>query len=124
MALRAAYERSRTATGHTLVGRVVAPDGVPGAVEAFARIAEGQPWEDAGLPGEPDLTALDIRSYFEEAASALVDHIPAARAAESWFFRHTDAGRVLQAAQKAMQASGAPQSTWHHVVPLTQRRKP
>lgn len=124
MALRPAYERHRAAAGQTLVGRVIAPEGIPGAVAAFVRITEGQPWEDAGLPGAPDLTALDIRSYFEEAALALVDHLPAARAAESWFFRHTEAGRVLRSAQQAMRASGAPRPAWHHLVPLTQRSDP
>lgn len=40
-ALRSAYDRAVSETGRTLVGRVTDADGIPAAVEAFVRIAEG-----------------------------------------------------------------------------------
>jgi len=104
--LRAAYERQLARTGRTSLGMVSGPDAIPALVAAFVRIADGVAAEDAGLPSDPHSAALDINAYYEEAALALADHIPAARATETWFFHHTETGRVLRAAQAALIAAG------------------
>jgi hypothetical protein len=119
--LRPAYDRYRASHGRSLVGRVIEPDGVADAVGAFARIADGTSWEDAGLPGPANVVALDVRAYYEEAALALVDHVPAARAAESWLFRTTATGKVLHRAQRAMRDAGAPTALWFYLVPMSQQ---
>jgi hypothetical protein len=64
--------------------------------------------------------ALDIRTYYEEAALALVDHVPAARQAESWLFRSTEAGRVLIAARDALRGAEYPRDVWFAIVPAGQ----
>jgi hypothetical protein len=122
MGLRPAYERAVAATGRTLVGRCVAADGVAGAVEAFVRIAAGEPWDAVGLKGPPSEVVLDIRAYYEEAALALADHVPAARAAESWLYRATATGLVLREAQAKMRDGGAPGPVWFYVVPVSQQQ--
>ena len=84
-------------------------------------IANGARPDDAGL--ELALlapAALDIRTYYEEAALALVDHVPAARQAESWLFRSTEAGRVLIAARDALRGAEYPRGVWFAIVPAGQ----
>lgn len=120
-ALRAAYDRAVVAVGgRTIVGRVLGPDDVPGAVWALCRISEGTPWTEAGLPADPAQTAMDVRAYYEQAAIALADHVPAARAAETWFHHHTAAGQVLMAARQAIKEAGAPFAVWFYMAPATQ----
>lgn len=119
--LRPAFERNRAATGRTMVGRVVDPDGIPEAVRAFARIAQGETWDSVGLPGAPSEVVLDIRAYYEEAALALADHVPAARSAESWFYRSTATGRALRRAQAKMREAGVPNPLWFYLVPVSQQ---
>jgi len=66
------------------------PDRIPSLIASFVAIGDGAAWDAVGL--EPDQlaqSALDIRAYYEEAALALTDHVPAARQAESWFYRST-----------------------------------
>jgi hypothetical protein len=120
-ALRPAWDRAREASGGTQVGRVVDADGIPDAVGAFARVAEGVPWREAGLPGDPAPVAMDIRSYYEEAALALADHVPAARAAESWLYRTTEAGTVLKAAMSRMAQDDPPYERILYLVPISQK---
>src|SRR5260370_18994477 len=100
LGLRAAYERQRAATGRTMVGRAVTADQIRAAVGAFVCIADGMPWQEAwqkaGLEAPPPQVQSDVRAYYEEAALALSDHVPEARAAESWFYRHTATGGVLR----------------------------
>ena len=117
--LRNAYDRSVAARGRTSVGKVLGPDGVPAAVEALIRVADGTDWTEAGLPGgDPISTVHDIRTYYEEAALELVDGpVPGGRAAEAWFFEATEAGAVVMAARRAMKASGAPQPFWFYMAP-------
>ena len=105
-ALRSAYERQLKRTGRTSVGITGDVDTIPALLEAFLRIAAGASPEDAGLPSEPHRAALDVRAYYEEAALALADHVPEARAAESWFFQQTEAGKLLRAAQQRLIAAG------------------
>jgi hypothetical protein len=118
--LRAAYERQRARSGQTTGGHVADAAGIPDLIRAFVRIADGEPLDAVGLPGEPRLAALDVRSYYEEAAVALTDHVPAARQAESWFYGSTETGAVLKRAQAALREAGAPFEVWWPLVPLTQ----
>lgn len=116
--LRAAYERNLKATQRTLVGRAVNADGVPEALRAFLKIAEGAPWKESGLQKHPLNVAKDIIAYYEEAAASLVDYVPEARSAESWLFRKTEAGQVLRRARRAMKAAG--EGSWFYLIPFTQ----
>ena len=121
LGLRAAYERTRARTGRTGVARAGGAAAVPAHLDALARIADGAPPDEVGL--ELALlapAALDIRTYYEEAALALVDHVPAARQAESWLFRSTEAGRVLIAARDALRDAGHPRGVWFAMVPAGQ----
>jgi len=120
-ALRPAWERAREASGGTQVGRVVDADGVSDAVAAFVRIAAGVPWTEADLPGDPAAVAMDIRAYYEEAALALADHVPAARAAESWLYRTTETGAVLKAAMTQMAQADPPYERIFYLVPMSQQ---
>jgi hypothetical protein len=120
-ALRPAYERQRRRSGRTTVGQAVDADGIPDAVAAMVRIADGTPLEQAGLPGSTRAVGLDVRAYYEEAALALVEHVPGARQAESWFFRQTEAGAALRRAQAALRESGAPEPVWRFLLPVTQQ---
>ena len=85
-ALRSAYERQRVATGRTSVGLTTDTDGIPDLLKIFLKMKDGVPPEGAALNADPHRAALDVRAYCEEAALALADHVPEARAAESWFF--------------------------------------
>lgn len=121
--LRPAYDRQLARSGRTTVGQAVDADGVPGAVAALVRIADGEPPEQAGLPGSPRAVGLDVRAYYEEAALALVDHVPGARQAETWLYHSTAAGEVLRRAQEALRRGGAPDPVWRFLLPSTQRRR-
>lgn len=118
-----AYDRHLTATGRTAVGRVVAADDIPRAVEAFVALADGAHPDsiDTDAAGQrlADL-AMDIRAYFEEAAAEIVGHTPAARAAESWFFRATHAGRIVRRARERLAADGLPRTVWWGMAPMSQ----
>jgi hypothetical protein len=120
--LRSAYERERTATGRTTVGRAVDTEHIPDAVAAFVRVANGELWQDVwrevGFTAEPPQVQSDVRAYYEEAAMALADHVPAARQAESWFYRHTETGAVLRRAQSALRQQKYP--VWAYFIPSTQ----
>lgn len=116
--LRAAYDRGAEASnGRFGAGRTVAADDIPAAIEAFARIAEGTPWGEAGIPGLPMRVAHDIRGYYETAALAMVDHAPAAWASTNWFLDQTETGKVMMAARKAMEEQDAPQPMWFYLTP-------
>lgn len=119
-ALRPAYDRQLARSGRTTVGTVLGADGIPQAVAAFARIADGESPESAGLAGSPRAVARDVRAYYEEAALALADHVPDARQAESWLYRKTETGAVLRRAREALRAAGAPEPEWRFLMPSTQ----
>ena len=42
-------------------------------LELFAKIADGESWEDVGFPGDPTKVAADIKNFYEEAAISLAD---------------------------------------------------
>jgi D-proline reductase (dithiol) PrdB len=118
--LRSAYDRQLAATGRSSVGRAIEAAKVPEAVAAFVRIADGTPIDEAGLPGNPTDCALDVRAYYEEAAVALSDHMPAARSAENWFFRETETGRLLTQLREELKQQGVDKDLWFYLAPLTQ----
>lgn len=119
--LRAAYERQRAASGRTGVVRLGGPDRVADLVGSLAGIADDVPPDEAGLAAEQVVSAgLDVRAYYEEAALALAGHVPAARQAESWFYRRTEAGRVLIGARDALRAAEHPRRVWAALVPAGQ----
>ena len=121
LGLRAAYERQRASTGRTLCTRAGGPDNVRANVEAFLRIASGTPLDEAGFDAaQVGPAALDVRAYFEEAALGLSDHVPAARQAESWFYRTTRTGLVLREARAAIVAADGPRGAWFPMVPVGQ----
>lgn len=128
LALRTAYERQHASTGRTLVGRLIRADQIADAVRAFIAIADGTPWEQAPFPvpltsgHHPSAIAFDIRAYYEEAALAMADHVPAARGPEDWFFQHTATGALLRRAQDVMREREVPQGIWNAIVPTRQRK--
>ena len=118
LGLRDAFARAHRETGRSSFGKVLTVEQVPAALEAFARIAGGAPWDGAGLPGDPVSVASDVRTYYEEAAVALAGHVPEARRAEAWFVERTEAGRVVRAAQKVMRQRKDPHFLWYYLLPL------
>ena len=114
-ALRSAYDRARARAGRTSVGRLAEAEGIPALVDSFVRIADGTAWTDAGLPGDPISAAHDVRSYYEEAALALVDVAPGPGQAEAWFYDVSAAGRTILAARRAMREAGAPFPFWFYL---------
>lgn len=118
--LRDAYERQRLRTARTGVGRVVNAAGVPAALETFLAVAEGTDPDALDAPGPLPELALDVRSYFEEAATELSDHVPAARQTEAWFFGGTRAGKLLVEAKRRLRLAGHDRSVWWPIAPLTQ----
>ena len=62
--MRKAFDRALQRRGVTSVGRVVDPDGLPGALQILDDIVNGTHWKEAGIPGS-NTTALchDIRTY-------------------------------------------------------------
>jgi hypothetical protein len=117
--LRRAYERALAARGATDVGRVISADDVPAALGVLDAIANGADWATAGLPGgNPVAVCHDIRAYYDEAASQLVDGpVPGGRAAEEWYFGTTAAGRAVLAARAAMRDQGAKFPIWFYMTP-------
>ncbi len=116
--LRAAYDRAIAQHGNrTGTGRTISADDIPDAIEAFARIADGTVWKEAGVPGIPARVAQDIRGYYETAALAIVDHTPAAWASTRWFRESTQAGAVIRAAQQSMKNADVKRDLWAYLLP-------
>ncbi len=116
--LLAAYKRGiAISAGRFGAGRVIAAEDIPAAIETFIRISEGTPWAEAGIPGLPMRVSHDIRSYYETAALAMIDHAPAAWASTRWFFNQTETGKVMIAARQAMRDQDAPQPMWFYLAP-------
>ena len=118
--LRKAYERSVEARhGATEVGRSIGPDEIESAVEVLQTIADGTPWKDAGIPGGNTISLIhDIRSYYEEAATQLVDGPPpAGRAGEARFYEKTETGKVVMAARTAIKDADGPFPVWFYMAP-------
>jgi len=120
--LRPAWERTRARIGGSQVGRVVSADAIPDALAALARIAQGVPWTEAELPGELPALLMDVRCYYEEAALALSDHVPEARAAESWLYRRTQTGALIRAVYERLRAADPPFPGIYYVLPFSQQQ--
>jgi hypothetical protein len=117
--LRKAYDRTLAARGVTSVGRAIPADSVADALQILHNIANGAEWKTAGIPGgNTTAVAHDIRTYYEEAALALVDGPdPGPRQVESWYFEKTEAGKTVLAARAAIKASGAAMPVWFYMTP-------
>jgi hypothetical protein len=121
-AMRPAWERARAAAGgRTQVGRVLSVDDIPDAIEAFVRVAEGVPWPEAGIPDDPASALMDVRLYYEEVAVGLSDHVPAARAAESWMYRSTATGALMKQVLEQLAVAIPPFPALFYVVPWSQQ---
>ncbi len=117
--LRGAYDRAVDRLGNRAGAvRTLDADAVPGAIEAFVRVADGVPWKEAGIPGVPARAAQDIRGYYELAAMEIAGHTPAAWAGYRWYRDQTRAGGVIKAAQAAMRAAGVKENLWRFLLPL------
>ena len=63
-------------------------------------------------------TVHDVRTCYEEAALELVEGPPpGGRAAEEWFYEHTEAGRTVTAARAAIKESDTPFGFWLCMAP-------
>ena len=119
LGLRAAYERQRSAKGTTNVSRLGGAERIAELVGVFVRIVDGAPWDQVGLDASQiGQAALDIRAYYEEAALALVDHVPGARQAEAWIYQTTQTGAILRQAQRIMREADAPRPAWFGLMPV------
>ena len=117
--LRPAYERAVAKFGRRAGAvRLLDADAVPAAIEAFIRVAEGEPWKQAGIPGIPARVSQDIRGYYETAALAIADHTPAAWAGYRWFRDQTRTGEVIRKARDAMREAGVQEPMWRFLMPL------
>jgi hypothetical protein len=123
LALRPAYKRQLTAgDGRTAVGRVADAEGMGDLVARFVTLAETGDLAGAGFDADTvRAAAQDVRAYYEEAALALSDHVPAARRIETWFYRDTETGPVIRAAAKALAAAGVDRNTWFYMLPGSQQ---
>ncbi len=111
--LRPAYDRAVAKFGHRIgPSRVIDVDGVPDAIEAFVKVAEGTPYTEAGIPGTPPRVVQDIRGYYETAALGLSDHAPESWAGVRWFQNETETGKVVREAQLQMRDNGAEYFDW------------
>ena len=117
--LRPAFNRA-TETG---IRTALDPGTVEAALFAFERVVAGMPWAEAEIPDNPLTAALAIRSYYEQAAAGLSDHVPAARAAESWFAQTTASGALMHNAMRVMRAQETPQPFWFYLLPAGQHRR-
>ncbi|MFA5884988.1 MAG: hypothetical protein WDA60_14145 [Acidimicrobiia bacterium] len=115
-AWRAAHDAYVRARGRTSVGIAVDVDGLAAAAAAFARVAAGTPFRDAGLPANAVACALDLRTYFEEAALGATGAAPEPGVAEAWFLGDTATGRTLRAARDAMRTAEAPFPLWYYLT--------
>ena len=121
-ALRPAYNRQlAAASGRTAMGRVGGPNEIADLVGRMIRIADGASLADAGFDDDSVRAASqDVRAYYEEAALALADHVPAARQVETWIYHGTQAGAVIRAAAAALRSAGVAQAVWYTMLPANQ----
>jgi hypothetical protein len=69
-------------------------------------------------------SAADVKHYYEEAATALIDHVPAARAGEAWFYPKTKTGALLKDVCRKLRESGQERElsmvALQYIVPASQ----
>ena len=113
--LRAAYERSLELHGKTLVTRKCNSDTILEGITYLEGLSEsGSSKEDWPLVTD---IALDVRAYYEEAGSALADHVVGARQSDAWFFTKTEAGQILIKLQARLRDDGVNRDVWFGIVP-------
>ena len=117
--LRQAYDRAVKQFGNRAgAARTLKAEAIPDAINAFVKVAEGTPWNEAGIPGIPARVAQDIRGYYEMAAIEIAGHRPAAWAVYRWYRYQTAAGTVIKEAQAEMKRSGVKEGLWRFMLPL------
>lgn len=114
-ALRPAWDRSLEERGSTSVGRTTDVEGIADLVALLVRIADGERWDQVGLPGDPVSVAHDVRTYYEEAAVALAGGV-AGGSTEVWFSEQTETGAVLLRARQVMKDQGCPFPFWFYMA--------
>ena len=122
MGLRPAYNRTVSASsGRTAVGRAATPDTVPEMIEKFVELAAGASLSSVGLDADTVRAAgQDVRAYYEEAALALVDHVPAARQVETWLYTKTETCRLIKPVAATLKDAGEDRSTWYYMLSNSQ----
>ena len=120
LGLLPAWRRTNGKYGRSTVGKVITAEQVPDMLDLFSRVADGEAWEEVGLPGDPTKIAADIKNFYEEASISLSETAPSARSAESWFVKQTQAGAVIQKARIKMKEAGANFYFWYYLLPMTQ----
>ena len=124
LGLLPAWRRTNEKYGRTTVGKVIPAEQVPEMLDLFTRVADGEPWEEVGLPGDPTKIAADIKNFYEEASMSLSSKAVSARSAESWFVQKTEAGSVIQKARVNMKEAGTNFYFWYYLLPMTQHHEP
>lgn len=127
LGLKNAWQRNREISGGTQIGRQVSVDEIPDAITRIIAIAAGTPREEVFATVDAMLqTAMDVRVYYEEAALGLSDHVPAARAAEAWFYQKTRTGDLFHRLVDKLNASGRAEELGmagiFYLVPLSQSK--
>ena len=116
--LRPAYERSIAKYGNRIgMTRTVELANLEEALLSLIKVAEGAPWKEAGIPGVPSRVSQDIRGYYETAVLELSESAPKAWTGARWFFKNTEAGKIILSARKAIADSGANQPIWFYMTP-------
>ena len=123
LGLLPAWRRTQETYGRSTVGKVVTAEQVPDMLDLFARIADGESWEEVGFPGDPTKIAADIKNFYEEAAISLADTPPSARRAESWFVNETVGGKTIQKARIKMKEADVNFYFWYYLLPMTQHHE-
>lgn len=119
--LREARDRGVERTGVSQVGQIVDADDIPEAIRPFQAVVDGTPWNEVEYPGDDPTTVLmDIRAYYEEAALGLSDHVPAARASETWYYQKTQMGELARRYLAAIKDADPPFPGTYYVVPASQ----
>lgn len=124
LGLLPAWRRTNEKYGRTTVGKVIPAEQVPEMLDLFTRVADGEPWKEVGLPGDPTKIAADIKNFYEEASMSLSSKAVSARSAESWFVQKTEAGSVIQKARVNMKEAGTNFYFWYYLLPMTQHHEP
>ena len=100
----------------------ISVDEVPDALDKFAKIASGEPWDSVGFPTERALevmygTVHDIRTYYEELACEIAQSPIGPWATEQWFYDSTEAGQIILKARRVMRDNNVDKSVWFGLAP-------
>ena len=123
LGLLPAWRRTQEKYGRSTVGKVITAEQVPDMLDLFARITDGESWDEVGFPGDPTKIAADIKNFYEEAAISLNDSPPSARSAESWFITETLGGETIQTARIKMKEADVNFYFWYYLLPMTQHHE-